>query len=80
VYFYKRACPLGKGTSGCRKMKLPKKEALPAEEVYCDEAFYEAIRLAAGPVQALSDHAAATVEQHLTAERPKRERKPRTFF
>lgn len=75
VYFYERACPLGKSTTGCRTLTLPAKGNLPTAEVECDEVFYDAIRLAVGAVQTLKDHATDAFQKHVTSERPKRERK-----
>ena len=81
VYFYKRACPLGSSRTGCKKINLPQiSKELPAIEIYTDKAFFDAIKLAVGPVQALLAHATEAVREHLASERPKRDHKPNVRY
>jgi hypothetical protein len=64
-----------------RVLKVPGRLSLQEEdcEVYCDEAFYEACRLAVGEVKELRAHVKDVVKQHLDGTRSKRERKPRVI-
>ena len=49
-------------------------------EVYCDEAFLPACKLAVGSVDALKAHVLSEVNAYLDSGKPVRERKPRALY
>ena len=80
AYFYKRTIPLVRAPAGEPKVALKKRAGIAGEtdqEVSCDAAFAEAVALAAGPVAAVRAKAEALVAEHLSSNRPKRDRRPR---
>lgn len=62
-------------------LKVPGRASLQEEdcEVYCDEVFYDAARLAVGEVKDLRAYVKKVVAEHLQGSRSKRERKPRVI-
>lgn len=93
AYFYKRnntppaLSPKERknGTATTKLLALPARPDHPEDpaggwNVHCDLAFYECCRLAAGlDSSELIEHVNRGVEEHLGAERPKRERKQRVI-
>ena len=83
-YIYRRTnVPMTEAqASACahlQRITLPSRPGMPEQDalVYCDKAFAATVRLAAGPIDALRQHAAAVVQDQMDAARPKRERRPR---
>lgn len=81
VYFYKRALPLVRAPARERLVTMPKRAGFDEEdeEISCDAAFADAVKLATGSVADLRQHADACVAEHLASERPRRERRPRVM-
>lgn len=83
AYIYKRANkpPKMPTLPAQTVLKIPGRLSLQEEdcEVYCDETFHEACRLAVGEVGELREYVKGVVKQHLEGDRSKRERKPRVI-
>lgn len=80
AYFYKRAnSPPTTPSNSLKKLLLPPRSNFSEEalEVYCDNAFYDASKLAVElKKDALQQHVTDVVIQYQDSARPKRERKP----
>lgn len=62
------------------KIVLPGRQQLNEEdiEVVCDPLFIEPIQLAVGPLQKFKSHVNEVMSKVFNADRPKRERKPKS--
>lgn len=83
AYIYMRAnkAPKVPTLPNQRVLSIPGRTSLnePDNEVYCDETFYEASRLAVGPVAELKEYVSGVVNKHLDGARSQRVRKPRVI-
>ena len=84
AYFYRRTSSAPKLTAAQTNAKytkvcLPARPAMDEKDtnVLCDPLFAACVKLAAGDVAALQAEAEKVVEETLSAERPKRERRTR---
>lgn len=68
----KRESSSGSGNASVRGESKNEKDI----EVYCAPIFAKAIKLAVGELKVLDKHVREISNQHMTAERPKRDRRP----
>jgi len=80
AYFYKRIMRETPDIPrNALKVLIPRRPGFVGEkdvEVVCAQAFEKAVRLAVGPLSALKEHVKKIAEENMSADRPKRERRP----
>lgn len=83
AYFYKRILTESPAVPrNAIKVVIPRRPGFVGEkdvEVVCAEAFVDAVKLAVGPLSALKQHVKKIADANMSAERPKRERRPRVL-